>query len=457
MKLTPELLQSTVGCTAETATRFAPYLDAACAHYSIDSRARMAAFLAHSGHESTSFSRLAESMNYSVDGLLSKFGRHRISEADARKYGRAPGRPADQETIANLVYGGEWGAKNLGNTQPGDGWRYRARGCGITGRSNFRQMADRLRELGAPDFEAYPEALEEPRWVAWAFADWWASCGLNGLADVGEFDTITQRINGGQNGAADRHARWERAKVVLVDALPAPEQSATVDPGQPTSYSQTEWDLQNPPKEHHMAPIAADLAVGLAKSLFTAFAPLAEEKLTKELGRHTKNPEIVAQVSQAAVSAAMTLTNKTDPVEAVVTAKADPAIIQKVQAVTLDELAKLAPLLERMAKLDLEQFAAEEASREATERRAQAAKHDQDPYLTQSIVRMMLGVLVGGAVLWLALAYLKVDTGPLSGVIIGLAGMVGGKFGTRYDHRYGSSAGSANKDAVRDAVQLGRK
>lgn len=81
---------------------------------------------------------IRENLNYSVDGLLKTFGRHRISEADARRYGRAGGRPANQEAIANIIYGGEWGRVNLGNTQPGDGWRFRGGGLAqITGRANY--------------------------------------------------------------------------------------------------------------------------------------------------------------------------------------------------------------------------------------------------------------------------------------------------------------------------------
>lgn len=259
MKITPDLLQAAVGCARELAERFAPYLDAACAHYQIDSRARLAAFLAHAGHESQSFAALAESMNYSVEGLLSTFGRHRISEADARRYGRAPGRPADQEAIANLVYGGEWGRKNLGNVEPGDGWRYRARGCGITGRSNYRESARRMQSLDAPDFEVFPDALAEPRWVAWAFAEWWASRGLNGLADVGAFDQITQKINGGQNGADDRRARWERAQAALAH-VDAPDTSAEpVEKPATAEHVATEWDLNNPPPPAPEKPMAAPL------------------------------------------------------------------------------------------------------------------------------------------------------------------------------------------------------
>ena len=43
----------------------------------------------------------------------------------------------------------------------------------------------------------------------------WATKGLSTLGDAGQFDRITQRINGGQNGAADRQALYARALKVL--------------------------------------------------------------------------------------------------------------------------------------------------------------------------------------------------------------------------------------------------
>lgn len=79
-----------------------------------------------------------ENLNYSVAALKSKFSRSRISSADAERYGRKTGRPANQKAIANLIYGGEWGRKNLGNTQADDGWTYRGHGWPqLTGRRNF--------------------------------------------------------------------------------------------------------------------------------------------------------------------------------------------------------------------------------------------------------------------------------------------------------------------------------
>ena len=42
----------------------------------------------------------------------------------------------------DLVYGGEWGKRQLGNTQSGDGYKYVGRGYnGITGKSNYENLA----------------------------------------------------------------------------------------------------------------------------------------------------------------------------------------------------------------------------------------------------------------------------------------------------------------------------
>jgi predicted chitinase len=99
-----------------------------------------------------------ENLNYSVAGLLNKFGRHRISRADAERLGRKPGEPAlsqaRQRAIANILYGGTWGRDNLGNTEPDDGWTYRGRGMDhCTGRANYRRTGAAIGVdlLGNPD------------------------------------------------------------------------------------------------------------------------------------------------------------------------------------------------------------------------------------------------------------------------------------------------------------------
>ncbi len=102
---------------------------------------------------------ISENLNYSVDGLLKTFSRERISEADARKYGRTTAHAANQQAIANIIYGGAWGLKNLGNTKPNDGWDFRGVGiCQATGRRNARFASDRLNALFGMgiDLEANP-------------------------------------------------------------------------------------------------------------------------------------------------------------------------------------------------------------------------------------------------------------------------------------------------------------
>lgn len=180
-------------------------LESAAAKHGITGRA-LASFLGQYHHESAGFSQMTESLNYSVDGLLRTFGRHRISEADARALGRADGRPAQQEKIANILYGGAWGAQNLGNTQPGDGWLYRARGFGgTTGRANYREAGH----------EASPDALMDPAVSAGVAAKFFVSRGCVPLAADGKDEAVTRKINGGVNGLADRIARTAQAQGLI--------------------------------------------------------------------------------------------------------------------------------------------------------------------------------------------------------------------------------------------------
>ena len=105
----------------------------------------------------------------------------------------------------------EW-RRDLGNTEEGDGVRYKGRGLiQITGRANYRACGDAL----GVDLVAHPELLEQPV-LACRSAGWfWESRGLNELADNGSFQAITRKINGGLNGLQDRLAYWERAKEAL--------------------------------------------------------------------------------------------------------------------------------------------------------------------------------------------------------------------------------------------------
>ena len=65
------------------------------------------------------------------------------------------------------------------------------------------------------DLIKQPELLEKPHHACMSAAWFWATRGLNTLADAGQFDKITRRINGGQNGAAERKTLYEYALKVL--------------------------------------------------------------------------------------------------------------------------------------------------------------------------------------------------------------------------------------------------
>lgn len=182
------------------------------AHYKIDNSKRRAMFLSQMAHESDDLRTLSENLNYAANALVILFGRHRITSAQAEQFGRTDSHPADWEALANILYGGEFGRENLGNTRPGDGWKFRGHGPKqITGRANTAAARDRLRVIHGsrvPDFEQFPELLCTPEWGAWSAGDFWNSRNLNEPADRGDVEAVTKAINGGLNGLAERKARY---------------------------------------------------------------------------------------------------------------------------------------------------------------------------------------------------------------------------------------------------------
>ncbi len=183
-------------------------LEAAMREFGIASKYAQAGFLGNCAHESAGFSQVVENLNYSADALIAYFSRNRISAADAYKFGRGPNQAADQRAIANLIYGGAWGANNLGNTEPGDGWRFRGRGyIQTTGRANYLKTGGGL----GLDLIAKPELLELPVNAARSAAQFWHSRGCTALAESQQWERLTRQINGGMNGHQDRMQRIQRA------------------------------------------------------------------------------------------------------------------------------------------------------------------------------------------------------------------------------------------------------
>lgn len=174
----------------------------------INSTLRLSHFFGQMKHES-GLKPIAENLNYSVEALLKVFGRHRITVEQANKYGRKPGQNADQETLANILYGGTWGKRNLGNTQYGDGWKYRGRGFKqITGRYNYERLS---KDTGI-DYIGNPDLLLNEADAMISAIWFWNSRDLNSLADKDDGLAITIKINGGTNGLRERLRYTEEFK-----------------------------------------------------------------------------------------------------------------------------------------------------------------------------------------------------------------------------------------------------
>src|ERR1051326_3704498 len=164
------------------ATFYAPFLNAAMLEQGIVSKKRRCAFLAQLAHESAQLRYMEE-----IASGAAYEGRH-----------------------------------DLGNTQPGDGKRYKGRGpIQLTGRANYRLFGH---ELGL-DLEANPQLASKPENGFRIAALFWKRKGLNELADYltmkgdkaerATFMEITRRINGVQNGLSDRLNYLRVAKQVL--------------------------------------------------------------------------------------------------------------------------------------------------------------------------------------------------------------------------------------------------
>jgi putative chitinase len=114
------------------------------------------------------------------------------------------------------------GRKDLGNTQPGDGPRYKGRGLiQLTGRANYVEYGEAL-GLALVD---HPESAAEPVISLRIACEFWKRRDLNQFADQDDIETITRRINGGLNGFDDRKAYLGKAKAAL-GGVTAPDASA---------------------------------------------------------------------------------------------------------------------------------------------------------------------------------------------------------------------------------------
>lgn len=197
-----ELAQLIAAGIAPTQARlFLEPLRAAFARFQIDTRPRIAAFIAQAAHESANFTRLEELLYYRTpERLLTVWPRRFAGLGDAAHFIRNP------RALANRVY-----ANRLGNGDEasGDGWRYRGRGIfQLTGRANYLAAGVALGQ----DYKTHPELVALPTDAALTAGWYWASTHLNELADSAQIDAITERINGpAMLGQVERRSNFDEA------------------------------------------------------------------------------------------------------------------------------------------------------------------------------------------------------------------------------------------------------
>jgi putative chitinase len=189
-------------------------LNKALPKYDITTDQRIAGFISQCAHESMDFNAMSENLNYREETLNKVFPRYfGPGKRNAAEYAKNP------EKIANYVYMDEFRTSKLGNTQPGDGWRFRGRGLKqLTGRDNYTRFA---KDYGMTAEEA--AVWVETKEGALASALWfWNTNKLNPVADTGNVAALTKKINGGDIGLADRQTRYARAMAALGGKVEAP-------------------------------------------------------------------------------------------------------------------------------------------------------------------------------------------------------------------------------------------
>ena len=176
--------------------------------YGITTERCVAHFLSQCAHESAGFKKLEENLNYSAKALRAVFGRYfgEPPKRDADEYHRQP------EMIANYVYMDEFRKYKMGNTEEGDGWRFRGRGLKqLTGRDNYTKFGasvDMTAEEAAEYVATPAGAIESACWF-------WNANNLNDIADTDDVKRMTKKINGGSIGLEDRQRRYLNAMEVL--------------------------------------------------------------------------------------------------------------------------------------------------------------------------------------------------------------------------------------------------
>lgn len=197
--------------TTQTLRKFAPKikqpevhasaLEAARQTSSVSTPRRLCHFMGQIFVETGGFASMVENMNYRDPQRLDALFKAVRGIADARALIKL-----GPQAIANRVYANRLGN---GNEASGDGWRYRGSGYKqLTGRSNYREIG----ALVGQDIESDPELAREPGTAAEIAFAFWDARNCSPLADVGDVEGVTVKINGtAKVGLPERRLATSRA------------------------------------------------------------------------------------------------------------------------------------------------------------------------------------------------------------------------------------------------------
>jgi predicted chitinase/lysozyme family protein len=203
--------------------------DALLKAHDITTPPRLAHFLAQVLHETDGLTIQWESGNYSAPRLFEIFGvgHHSaaVTQAEASQLCSQP-MPKREELIFERVYGlgNPKKAKELGNVNPGDGYRYRGGGIlQTTGRGEYRRWGEKCQV----EFEGHPELIVSAEHALKPALLEWSAGNLNAAADRDDIVAITRKINGGLNGLESRREWLAKVRpliksVELAEGLVAP-------------------------------------------------------------------------------------------------------------------------------------------------------------------------------------------------------------------------------------------
>lgn len=204
--------------SAKTANTYVPLLNELLPQYGVTTKHEIAAFLSQVGHESGSFNRMVEGLNYSAHGLAATWPKRYSTGNKVTVNGKKVPEPNTlalslhrrPEAIANNVYANRLGN---GNEQSGDGWLYRGRGLlQNTGKHNYTVCTKKT----GIDFVNHPELMELPRNALISALCFWDTNNLDLLDDrISDTEKLTEAVNGGRNGLEERKHILELALSIL--------------------------------------------------------------------------------------------------------------------------------------------------------------------------------------------------------------------------------------------------